>query len=163
MRRFPRGSRALLLKGVARLLPDAYAVGQHFARATTRGTSACASCPMATSSGDQLRAGRGGDRHDRHLHPDGIRTASGRDLDADIVVTATGLRLVVAGKIALDVDGQVVDLHERFVYRGLMFSDVPNLAWVVGYTNNSWTLRADLARAGSVACSPPCSAPDRRR
>jgi len=146
MRRFPRGSRALLTKGVARLLPDGYAVGQHFAPSYDPWDQRLCLVPdgdffEAISSG---RAEVVTDTIDTFT-PDGIRTASGRDLDADIVVTATGLRLVVAGKIALDVDGQVVDLHERFVYRGLMFSDVPNLAWVVGYTNNSWTLRADLA------------------
>lgn len=76
--------------------------------------------------------------------PKGIQVSSGEHLDADIVVTATGLKVVAFGKIALEVDGREVDPHEVYVYKGLMFSGVPNLAWCVGYTNASWTLRADL-------------------
>ncbi len=75
----------------------------------------------------------------------GIRLASGRHLDADVVVTATGLKVVSLGKVAIDVDGEKVDPHDRFVYKGLMLSGVPNLAWCIGYTNASWTLRADLS------------------
>ncbi|HEY2557202.1 MAG TPA: NAD(P)/FAD-dependent oxidoreductase [Diaminobutyricibacter sp.] len=75
----------------------------------------------------------------------GIELASGRHLDADIVVTATGLRLVACGNIELEVDGMPVDPSERLVYKGLMLVGVPNLAWCVGYTNASWTLRADLS------------------
>ncbi|WP_345763235.1 flavin-containing monooxygenase [Diaminobutyricibacter sp. McL0608] len=75
----------------------------------------------------------------------GIELASGRHLDADIVVTATGLRLVACGNIELEVDGVRVNPAERVVYKGLMLAGVPNLAWCVGYTNASWTLRADLS------------------
>jgi monooxygenase len=60
------------------------------------------------------------------------------------VVTATGLQMVALGKIELTVDGRRVDLHDTFVYKGMMLSGVPNLAWCIGYTNNSWTLRSDL-------------------
>lgn len=74
----------------------------------------------------------------------GITLTSGRHLDADVVVTATGLKVVALGKVAIDVDGEKVDPHDRFVYKGLMLSGVPNLAWCIGYTNASWTLRADL-------------------
>ncbi|MBU1253200.1 MAG: FAD-containing monooxygenase EthA, partial [Alphaproteobacteria bacterium] len=65
-------------------------------------------------------------------------------LPADIVVTATGLKLAVAGKIAVSVDGESVDFANRFYYKGVMFSNLPNLAVVFGYLNASWTLRADL-------------------
>jgi hypothetical protein len=65
-------------------------------------------------------------------------------LDADIIVTATGLRLVPCGDVQLDIDGVPVRAGERFMYRGFMLSDVPNLAVCIGYTNASWTLRADL-------------------
>jgi monooxygenase len=75
----------------------------------------------------------------------GIALTSGRELEADIIVTATGLRVVALGEIALTVDGRDVDPGRLFTYKGLMFSGVPNLAWCVGYINNSWTLRADLA------------------
>ena len=74
----------------------------------------------------------------------GIALRSGRELAADVIVTATGLRMVAFGEIALTVDGTPVEPGETRVYRGMMFDGVPNLAWCVGYTNNSWTLRADL-------------------
>ena len=63
---------------------------------------------------------------------------------ADIVVTATGLKLAVAGKIAVRVDGEPVDFATRFYYKGCLFSNLPNLAVVFGYLNASWTLRADI-------------------
>lgn len=74
----------------------------------------------------------------------GVRLADGGFLPADIVVTATGLKLAVAGKIAVSVEGQPVDFAEQFYYKGCMFSNVPNLAIVFGYLNASWTLRADI-------------------
>ncbi|WP_344213898.1 NAD(P)/FAD-dependent oxidoreductase [Kribbella sancticallisti] len=76
--------------------------------------------------------------------PDGIRLRSGEELPADLVVTATGLQMVALGNIELTVDGRAVDPHDTFVYKGMMLSGVPNLAWCIGYTNNSWTLRSDL-------------------
>ena len=74
----------------------------------------------------------------------GIRLKSGEHLDADIVVTATGLVLQPVGGAKLSVDGEQVDLSKRYIYKGMMYSDVPNLASVFGYTNASWTLKADL-------------------
>ena len=71
----------------------------------------------------------------------------GREIPADIIVTATGLKLAVAGKIAVSVDGEPVDFARRFYYKGCMFSNLPNLAVVFGYLNASWTLRADLNSA----------------
>ncbi|WP_190192370.1 flavin-containing monooxygenase [Streptomyces minutiscleroticus] len=76
--------------------------------------------------------------------PEGVRLRSGRVLAADVVVTATGLRLLALGGIAPRVDGRAVDLAEQFVWRGAMLTGVPNLALCIGYTNASWTLRADL-------------------
>ncbi|MEN7537769.1 flavin-containing monooxygenase [Aurantiacibacter flavus] len=73
----------------------------------------------------------------------GVRLTSGAYLPADIVVTATGLRLVLAGKAAVSMGGQPVDFTQRYFYRGTMFSNVPNLSVVFGYLNASWTLRAD--------------------
>ena len=74
---------------------------------------------------------------------DGVRLKSGEKLPADIVITATGLRLALGGKIAVSLDGEPVDWAERWFYRGCLFSNVPNLAIVFGYLNASWTLRAD--------------------
>jgi monooxygenase len=74
----------------------------------------------------------------------GVRLTDGTEIDADVIVTATGLTMVAFGEIALDVDGEPVDSGRLHVYKGMMFSGVPNLAWCVGYINASWTLRADL-------------------
>lgn len=74
----------------------------------------------------------------------GIKLQSGKHLDADIIVTATGLTMTFAGKIAMSVDGTPVDFSQHFFYRNCMFSNLPNLAGVFGYLNASWTLRVDI-------------------
>lgn len=74
----------------------------------------------------------------------GLKLKSGQELEADIIITATGLSLQMLGGAAVNVDGAKVDTGKVFAYKGTMFSDVPNLAFVFGYTNASWTLRADL-------------------
>ena len=74
----------------------------------------------------------------------GIRLASGRELEADIIVTATGLELQFAGGAVIDVDGSPVETGRVVFYKGLMFGGVPNFALIFGYANASWTLRADL-------------------
>ena len=74
----------------------------------------------------------------------GVRLASGRELEADIVVSATGLKLNLLGDVAFSLDGQALDLSQTLGYKGMMFSGVPNLIYTFGYTNASWTLKADL-------------------
>ena len=74
----------------------------------------------------------------------GVITEGGQHIDADIVVTATGFNLLVLGGIEFDIDGQPVDFADTVTYRGMMFTGVPNMAWVFGYFRASWTLRADL-------------------
>ena len=74
----------------------------------------------------------------------GIQLKSGKHLDADVIVTATGLSLAVAGKIPVRVDGDLIDWSEHFYYKACMFSNVPNFSAVFGYLNASWTLRADI-------------------
>ena len=74
----------------------------------------------------------------------GIRLASGRELEADIIVSATGLRLKLFGGIEVSVDGEPFVPSETMTYKGLMVSGVPNFAFTIGYTNASWTLKADL-------------------
>ncbi|KWV60689.1 FAD-containing monooxygenase EthA [Bradyrhizobium macuxiense] len=76
--------------------------------------------------------------------PKGIKLKSGNVLDADVVVTATGLDLQVLGGLQINVDGNSVDLSKTMNYKGLMYSGVPNLAAAFGYTNASWTLKCDL-------------------
>jgi cation diffusion facilitator CzcD-associated flavoprotein CzcO len=74
----------------------------------------------------------------------GLRTKSGLEISADVVITATGFNLCVLGDIQFSVDGSLVDFADTITYRGLMFTGVPNMAWVFGYFRASWTLRADL-------------------
>src|SRR5687767_11725168 len=75
---------------------------------------------------------------------DGVMLKSGRQLQADIIVTATGLVLKLISGMRLLIDGVPADLPQTLVYKGMMFSDVPNLAFAIGYTNASWTLKCDL-------------------
>ena len=75
----------------------------------------------------------------------GIRLKSGEELDADIIITATGLDLQLLGGAELSVDGQTREPRDVLVYKGVMLRDVPNMAMVFGYTNASWTLKADIA------------------
>jgi cation diffusion facilitator CzcD-associated flavoprotein CzcO len=74
----------------------------------------------------------------------GLRLQSGSEVEADIIVTATGLELQFVGGIDLVVDGEPVDLADRLTYKGMMLEGVPNLALAIGYTNASWTLKCDL-------------------
>jgi cation diffusion facilitator CzcD-associated flavoprotein CzcO len=93
-----------------------------------------------------LRSGKASVVTDRIAEFDGtgIRLESGGHLDADVVVTATGLVLLPIGGMRLTVDGQDVDLSQTVSYKGFMVSGVPNFAMTIGYTNASWTLKADL-------------------
>ena len=74
----------------------------------------------------------------------GVRLQSGRELEADVIVTATGLRLVTLGEMDFTVDAAPVDFSETWTYKGTAYSDVPNLAATFGYINASWTLRSDM-------------------
>ena len=74
----------------------------------------------------------------------GIRLKSGDELEADIIVTATGLELLFLGGMSVTVDGEPVDISQRLTYKGMMLEGVPNFALAVGYTNAAWTLKADL-------------------
>jgi cation diffusion facilitator CzcD-associated flavoprotein CzcO len=74
----------------------------------------------------------------------GILLKSGRSLDADIIVTATGFNLNILGDIDFTIDGKPLDFAETVTYRGMMFTGIPNMAWVFGYFRASWTLRTDL-------------------
>lgn len=82
--------------------------------------------------------------HIDKFEKNGVRLKSGELLEADIIITATGLSLALAGKIAISMAGEPVKFDERYYYKGVMFSNLPNLAAVFGYLNASWTLRADI-------------------
>ena len=75
---------------------------------------------------------------------DGIRLKSGKTLEADIIVTATGLKMLTGGSATISVDGKLVNFGEKINYKGVMFSGIPNFGMTMGYTNASWTLKADL-------------------
>jgi len=101
-------------------------------------------------NGDLFRAVRSGkadivtDEIDRFT-PTGLKLASGAELDADIIVTATGLNVQMMGGAKIEVDGEPVELSKRVAYKSVMLDGVPNAILVFGYTNASWTLKADLA------------------
>jgi cation diffusion facilitator CzcD-associated flavoprotein CzcO len=86
--------------------------------------------------------------HIDHFDAGGIVLRSGERIDADVIITATGLQLQALGGVEVSIDGAEVKPQDRFVYKEHMLEDIPNMAWCVGYINASWTLRADLtARA----------------
>jgi len=144
-RRAPRLMRALMRRDVEKQLPADFDVDTHFTPAYAPWDQRVCLAP----DGDlfrELAAGRASivtDRIDRFT-PAGIRLVSGRELEADVVVTATGLNLLPLGGIRLSVDEKPVDVASAIAYRAMMLCGVPNFAWTVGYTNASWTLKADL-------------------
>jgi cation diffusion facilitator CzcD-associated flavoprotein CzcO len=144
MRR-PDKVKSLLLGHVRQMLGPDYDVGTHFTPRYNPWEQRLCLVPDA----DFFRAIRRGKvsvvtDHIETFTETGLKLKSGVELEADMIVTATGLELVPVGGARLVVDGQPVDLSKRFIYKGMMYSDVPNLASVFGYTNASWTLKADL-------------------
>jgi monooxygenase len=144
-RRRPSLMKAILRKGALKLLPDGYDVDTHFAPSYDPWDQRLCLVP----DGDLFRSIRRGqasivtDRIETFTEK-GIRLESGGVLEADLVVTATGLNLLVIGGMTLVVDGREVDLAQTYSYKGMMLSGVPNFALTIGYTNASWTLKADL-------------------
>lgn len=144
-RKHPAAMTKRLLDGVrAQLGPD-YDVARHFTPTYKPWDQRLCLVP----DGDlfkAIRSGRASVETDtiETFTEDGVRLASGRTLPADIVVTATGLRLRMMGGMTLSVDGRTVDPAKTFLYKGMMLSGVPNLAVTIGYTNASWTLKSEL-------------------
>ncbi|MFC7495395.1 MULTISPECIES: flavin-containing monooxygenase [unclassified Nocardioides] len=144
-RRWPRKMRALIRKGTASQLPAHIDVDTHFKPAYNPWDQRLCFVP----DGDLFKALRSGRASVVTDHVDtftetGIRLRSGEELEADVVVSATGLTLKAMGGVELTVDGTPVKMHDTLTYRALMLSDVPNFAFTIGYTNASWTLKADL-------------------
>ncbi|MGI8523615.1 MAG: flavin-containing monooxygenase [Nocardioides sp.] len=144
-RRWPGAARGLIRKGTIALLPAGYDVDTHFRPAYDVWDQRVCFVPDA----DLFRSiGRGGAEvvtdTIETFDQTGIVLTSGRHLDADIVVTATGLELQVFGGVDTFVDGAPVDPTQQMAYRALMLSGMPNFAFTIGYTNASWTLKADL-------------------
>ncbi|BBZ12638.1 flavin-containing monooxygenase [Mycobacterium branderi] len=144
-KRAPKLMRRLLIANVRRQLPKHFDVDTHFTPRYDPWDQRLCMVP----NGDLFKAISSGkasvvtDRIARFTKT-GILLESGQELVADIVVTATGLNMSPFGKIALSVDGQQVHLPDTTIYKAMMLSGVPNLAFAVGYTNISWTLKVDL-------------------
>lgn len=135
----------LLRKAVARQLPPGYDVDKHFRPKYDPWDQRLCVVP----DGDLFAAVRKGkasiatDGIERFTER-GIKLVSGQELEADIIVTATGLNLLPVGGMTLGVDGEDIELSKTVSYKGMMLSGVPNFAMTIGYTNASWTLKSDL-------------------
>lgn len=145
MRRYPEKSKERLVGMVREEMGPDYDAAAHFTPSYNPWDQRLCLVPDA----DLFAALRGGkaevvtDAIDRFT-PGGIRLASGRELAADLVVTATGLEIRMMGGMPITVDGKRFAPAAHVMYKGMMFSDVPNFAIAFGYTNASWTLKADL-------------------
>ena len=144
-KRQPEKVKRLLLGGVRKALGPDYDVATHFTPRYNPWDQRLCLVPDA----DFFRAIRQGKvsvvtDHIETFTETGLGLKSGAELMADLIVTATGLVLIPLGGVELTVDGRAVEPSQTFIYKGMMYSDVPNLASVFGYTNASWTLKADL-------------------
>lgn len=144
-KRFPRAARRLIERGVRAKLPPGFDVDTHFHPTYDPWDQRLCLVPDDDLF-DAITLGRADvvTDHVEQVTESGLTLRSGRHLDADLIVTATGLRIQLFGGARLVVDGQDVDLPSTRVYKGAMISGVPNLAFAVGYTNASWTLKTEL-------------------
>ena len=144
-RRYPNAMRKVIRRGVKRHLPEGYDVDTHFNPRYNPWEQRLCLVPDSDLF-DALSRG------DASVVTDGIETftetglklTSGAELEADVIVTATGLNVLMFGGIELVVDGEEVSFADRVAYKGMMLCGVPNLAVALGYTNASWTLKCDL-------------------
>ena len=144
-RRWPTQMRRMLLQGLRRQLPPGYDIDTHFTPPYDPWDQRFCAVP----NGDLFKVISDGSAsiatdHIERFTEQGLLLASGTELEADIIVTATGLQLLFLGGITLTVDGETVDPSTRLTYKGMMLEGVPNLAFAIGYTNASWTLKCDL-------------------
>ncbi len=144
-RLFPQRIKKLLMRAAAKQLPEGYDVERHFNPKYNPWDQRLCVVP----DGDlfkairEKKAGMVTD-HIERITEKGIILRSGKELEADIIVMATGLKIKLLGGAQLTVDGQPVRTHDLMVYKGMMFSGIPNFAIAFGYTNASWTLKTDL-------------------
>ncbi|HEX4306391.1 MAG TPA: NAD(P)/FAD-dependent oxidoreductase [Solirubrobacterales bacterium] len=141
----PRLVKKMIRKGMVEALPEGYDVDTHFKPTYNPWDQRLCLVPdadlfnsLSDGSADIVT-----DHIDRFTEG-GIKLKSGRELDADVVVTATGLNLLFFGGMKVEIDGVEPEQSRMLAYRGMMMSEVPNLAFTIGYTNASWTLKADL-------------------
>jgi cation diffusion facilitator CzcD-associated flavoprotein CzcO len=143
-RRFPSAARKVIRRLTEKQLPNVD-VGTHFNPPYNPWDQRLCLVP----DGDLFRTLRRGDAsiatgRIKTFTEKGIELESGEHLDADVIVTATGLNLLPMGGMTLSLDGEPVDVSKTASYKGMMISGVPNFTMVIGYTNASWTLKADL-------------------
>ncbi|WP_183092361.1 flavin-containing monooxygenase [Nocardioides stalactiti] len=144
-KRWPKAMRRYLLSQVARQVgPDIDM--SHFTPTYMPWDERLCAVP----DGDLFKALRSGDAsmvtdHIETFTEKGILLQSGEELEADIIVTATGLDVQMLGGLKLSVDGEARELHDQMTYKAVLVEDIPNLAWIFGYTNAPWTLKSDLA------------------
>jgi monooxygenase len=173
-RKRPATVKRVLLGRVRKELGEDYDVEKHFTPAYDPWDQRLCLVPNSDLF-EALRSGKASvvtDTIDTFTE-DGILLESGEELEADIIVTATGLDLLVLGGVEFAVDGEPVDFSRSITYKGLMMSGVPNLVSTFGYVNASWTLRADLIAewfcrlvnhmdaTGTMQCTPTLRAEDR--
>ena len=144
-RRRPELVKKLLRRGVERQLPAGYDVDTHFTPRYDPWDQRLCVVP----NGDLFKAISAGKAsvvtdHVSTFTEDGIELQSGDHLDADIIITATGIELLFIGGIQMSVDGEPLEIAEKLTYKGMMLEGVPNMAIAIGYTNASWTLKCDL-------------------
>ncbi|HAK51463.1 MAG TPA: hypothetical protein DCM54_06110, partial [Gammaproteobacteria bacterium] len=144
-RKRPEKMKQWLVGGVRQALGPDYDVEKHFTPNYNPWDQRICLVPDA----DLFEAIRGGNvsvvtDHIESFTENGVLLKSGEHLDADVIVTATGLDIKIAGGIDLVIDGRSVDVPNAMTYKGMMLEDVPNAAIVMGYTNASYTLKADL-------------------
>lgn len=148
---YPDAARQMLINGVREQAGPDVDVETHFTPRYDPWRQRIAFIP----DGDLFKALKRGDfelvtDQIARFTPDGIQLQSGACLEADIVIAATGFNLSVLGDVALEVDGQAVDIASEMTWRGVMMTGVPNLVWTYGYFRASWTLRVDLL--GDFVC-----------
>jgi len=144
-RRRPKATAKFLRGGVVRQVPEGFDTDKHFAPRYNPWDQRLCLVP----DGDLFKALTDGiasiaTEEIEAFTASGIRLASGRNLEADIIVTATGLNLLAIGGMRLEVDGTEIALPDTMAYKAMMLTGVPNFAFAVGYTNASWTLKVDL-------------------
>ena len=167
-RRRPNLIRGMLRRAAVRQLPAGYDVDTHFNPTYNPWDQRMCLVP----DGDLFKALSSGRAsvvtdHIETFTETGIRLSSGAELEADLVVTATGLNMLALGGLQIAVDGRELRLPDTLTYKGLMLAGVPNLAFSIGYTNASWTLKCDLTcdwvcrvlnhmdEHGYAQCMPP--------
>lgn len=139
------GTRKMLIGAVAQSLPKDYDWKTHFVPSYMPGQQRICAVP----DGDMFKALSDGRAsmvtgHIRRFTSSGLEMEDGREIKADIIVTATGLVMESLGGMNVEVDGQPVDRSKLLIYKGFMYSNLPNLVYFTGYTNASWTLKVDL-------------------